>query len=364
MRKLFLPLFLLVVLASSALAAPKNVIILIGDGMGIAHVTAARIVQGGPGSRLAMDSMSISGFVTTYSANSVVTDSAAAATAIATSTKTNNGTIGLTPDGKRVKSILEAARELGKSTGLVTTTPITDATPAGFAAHVENRSQQPEIAAQLVASGVNVLFGGGRSYFIPKSVDGSWREDDRDILAEAKSSGYSVISNEAELKAASGTKLLGLFAPGYLTAEAPEPPLAELADKAIGTLSKNNSKGFFLMVEGGQIDTKSHANDFDGMVKQLLDFDRAVACALDFARKDGNTLVIVTADHETGGLTLPKDDAGKLKPSWSSGGHSAVVVPLYAYGPSALSFAGLKDNTEISMTIAKMWKTTIGLPSK
>lgn len=360
MRRIALILFLLLALLENAIGAPRNVILLIGDGMGIAHITAARITKGGPSSRLAIDGLPVAGLVTTYCANALITDSAAAATAIATGTKANYGVVGLAPDGSRAKSILEAAQEIGKSTGLVTTTSITDATPACFASHVENRGQQQEIAAQLIAAKVDVLCGGGLGYFTPKGKDGSWREDDRDLTAEAVLGGYKLSVNEADLKSTTGPKILGLFAQGNLSTQSPEPPLSELADKAIQTLSRNRH-GFFLMVEGGQIDIYSHHNDFDGMVRQLLEFDRVVAEALDFARRDGNTLVIVTADHETGGLTLLKDDKGKLSPSWSTTGHSGVVVPIFAFGPDSQRFAGVIDNTNISKTIAALWHVNIGV---
>jgi alkaline phosphatase len=307
--------------------------------------------------------MPVSGFVTTYSANALITDSAAAGTAYATGTKTNNGMISIAPNGKRLKTILEAAREINKATGLVTTTSITDATPAVFGSHVESRSQQEAIAGQLIASRVDVLLGGGKAYFVPNASGNSWRSDNRDILAEAKSKGYSIVNTVNELESTNNQKIIGLFSPGNLTTKDPEPPLSMLATKAIKVLSENKD-GFFLMVEGGLIDIASHHNDFDDMIKQLLEFDKAVAQGLDFARKDGNTLVIVTADHETGGLTLLCDDNGKLKPSWSSGGHSGVVVPLYAFGPESGRFAGLLDNTQVSNNIAGIWGLRIGLQDK
>lgn len=354
--------FVLVLLLAvcNAWGTPKNVIVLIGDGMGPSHVAAARILSVGKSGRLAMDSMPVTGFVTTYSANSLITDSAAAATALATGVKANNHVVGLSPDGQILKTILEAASEIGKSTGLVTTCPITDATPAGFGSHVKDRSEQPEIAQQLLANQIDVLMGGGKQNFIPQSVDGSARVDTCDLLKDAASKGYDVVGTYEDLKAAHGSKILGLFAPSYLTTIAPEPPLSVMASKAIDTLSKNK-KGFFLMVEGGQIDICSHGNNFDGMVAQAVEFDHAVAKALEFAKKDGNTLVIVTADHETGGLTLLLDDNGNIKPNWSTTGHSGTVVPLYAFGPDSKNFAGLMDNTYIPKTIAKEWGLSIGL---
>lgn len=360
MRRTISFIFVFLLIACAAFSAPKNVIYLIGDGMGIAHVHAARIAKGGSGSRLAMDSMPITGLVTTYSADSLVTDSAAAGTALATGIKTNNGTISLSPDGQSAKSILEAARDLGKSTGIVTTKAITDATPAVFASHVEDRGLQNEIAGQLVAARVDVLLGGGRAFFLPKSAEGSEREDEIDLLDEAKVTGYTVVSTAGELSEAHSQKLLGLFALGNLTTQEPEPPLSQLAAKAIETLSVNKN-GFFVMIEGGQIDSYAHGNDLDGMVRQLLEFDRAIAWSLEFAKKHGDTLVIVTTDHETGGLTLLTDENGKFSPSWSTGDHSASPVLIYAYGPGSSNFSGVMDNTDVSKKIADLWGAKIGL---
>lgn len=357
--RIALVLSLVLAFAQTGWTAPRNIVLMIGDGMGMAHVAAARTALGGPDGRLAMDSMTTTGFVTTHSANSLVTDSAAAGTAYATGTKTNNGTISLTPNGKRVRTILEAARDIGKATGLVTTTAVTDATPASFASHVDARSRQAEIAGQMLAARVNVILGGGRGLFVPKSTKGSARPDERNLLDEAAARGYGVVDTSEELNAAAGPRILGLFAMGNLTTEAPEPPLSALTDKAIEVLSQE-PKGFFLMVEGGRIDSYGHSNELDAMIRQLLEFDHAVARALDFARNDGNTLVIVTADHETGGLTLLTDDSKQVKPAWSTKGHTATPVPIYAFGPDAEAFSGLMDNIEVGRKLAALWNVRIG----
>ncbi|MBI2844636.1 MAG: alkaline phosphatase [Armatimonadetes bacterium] len=358
MRNRVLTIFLLLILACGAWAAPKNIILMIGDGMGLAHVAAARTVSVGPGGRLAMDAMPVVGFVTTHSVNALITDSAAAATAYATGVKTNNGVIGQAPDGRRLKSLLEVARELGKSTGLVTTTSITDATPASFAAHIDSRSKQAEIAGQLLASRVDVLLGGGRDFF----ASGAGRPDGRNLLRVAAARGYTVVGTTEELDAADGPKLLGLFAPGNLVPEASAPPLSVLTAKAIKTLSQSRH-GFFLMVEGGLIDIYSHRNDLDQMVDQLLEFDRAAAVALDFARQDKETLVVITADHETGGLTLLADDSGRMKPAWSTKGHTGAPVPICAFGPGCEQFAGILDNTDVNKRLGSLWGYGSGLES-
>jgi len=190
-------------------------------------------------------------------------------------------------------------------------------------------------------------------------VPGSSRTDYKDLLAEAKSKGWEVASSVEDFDLASGQKLIALLNLGALTTKSPEPPLSTLTSKAISTIS-SGKKGFFLMVEGAQIDTSSHANDFESCVRQTLEFDKAVATALEFARRDRNTLVIVTADHETGGLTLPAD-GGKIKGVWGGGGHTAVVVPIYAYGPGAEKFSGLIDNTDIAKRLAELWKVKVGI---
>ena len=337
-----------------AAQAPKNVILMIGDGMGPAQVTLARLSCEHP---LNMDSMKYAALVKTQSADSTITDSAAAGTALATGFKTNNGMISTLPDGTQVQTILEAAQKLGKATGLITTVTITDATPAVFGSHLASRKGQADIAPQLIEHKIDIILGGGKVFWIPKSQDQSKREDERDVIAEAKSAGYSYVDTRDGLLSANGGKLLGLFAMTSMTTEPPEPSIADMADKAVKTLSADKD-GFFLMVEGGQIDYKCHANDALGAIKQTLDFDAAVGKALDFARSKRNTLVIVTADHETGGMTIiypEKGSTDKFKVAFSTTGHSACNVPLLADGPGAGLFTGVLDNTDVPKKIAEVW---------
>lgn len=341
-------------LPASADQPPKNVILMIGDGMGVAQLTLTRLAQEKP---LIMDSMSCGGLAHTHSANAVVTDSAAGGTALATGFKTNNGMISTLPDGTQVQTILEAAAGLGKSTGLVTTTTITHATPASFGSHVPSRASENDIAPQYLDKKIDVLLGGGRMHFLHKDSPDSKRQDDRDLIAEARAAGYAIVDNRESLGKTISPKILGLFQVGALTCTEPEPSLAELTEKAIRTLGKN-TKGFFLMVEGGQIDWRCHDNDAEGTIKHTLDFDAAVGKAVEFARRRGDTLVIVTADHETGGLTViaPDKDSGlKYKTSWSTKGHSGSSVPILAEGPCALGFSGVLDNTDIPKRIAELW---------
>ncbi len=357
-RTVLLALIALMVLATAALAAaPKNVILMIGDGMGFPQVTLARLSLADGNGALAMDSMKYGGFAKTHSANATVTDSAAAGSALATGYKTDNGMISTLPNGKSVQTILEAAAAKNKATGLLTTVTITHATPAAFGSHVDARADEAGIAPQFLDRKIDVLMGGGRYYFMPKSQEGSKRADERDLLAEAKKLGYTVANTPEEMKAVKSGKLLGLFEMGSLSAAGPVPPLADMTSKAIELLSQDKD-GFFMMVEGGQIDWQAHNNDAAGTITHLLDFDAAVAKALEFARKDGNTLVVVTADHETGGLTLIYPDKGsndKFKCSWTTKGHSGCNVPVLAEGPGAELFSGVLDNTDIPKRIAKLW---------
>jgi alkaline phosphatase len=338
----------------------KNIIFCIGDGMGLGQIALSRMKAAGPGGTLYMERMPVSGFVRTHSANALVTDSAAAGTALASGVKTNNGMVGMTPDGTSYLTILEAAKAKGMATGLVVTSAITHATPAVFASHITSRDKQDKIAEQLIADKVNVLFGGGEEYFLPKSSRGSKRNDQKDLIEQAKEAGYIYIRNAEELKAAQHTHILGLFQLGPLTTVTPEPSLTELTAKAIDVLNReekdSGKQGFFLMVEGSQIDWACHRNDAAGAIRQTLLFDEAVKAAIDFAQKDKQTLVVVTADHETGGLTIKGGSprGNDLNVNWSTKGHSAMPVPIYAFGPKADIFAGTYDNTDIPRKFANL----------
>ncbi len=338
----------------------RNVIVCIGDGMGLGQITLASMKAGGPGGRLCMERMPVTGLVRTYSANSRVTDSAAAGTAMTAGIKTNNGMIGLTPDGQAYQTILEAARAKGMRSGLVATSTITHATPASFASHVNSRATEATIAEQLIASKVNVLFGGGRKYFLPRSDPNSARKDDKDLIAEAQQAGYMYVTTEPELHSVRGAYVLGLFQLDSLTTMAPEPTLASLTCEAIRVLRGDKGKtsrakaGFFLMVEGSQIDWACHENNPRRAIRQTLLFDQAIQAAVNFALQDGHTLVVVTADHETGGLAILEGSKTSPEPAvhWSTKGHTASLVPIAAFGPGAAAFAGVQENTDVAKKIA------------
>jgi alkaline phosphatase len=261
--------------------------------------------------------------------------------------------------------LLEAAQAKGMPTGLVATSAITHATPASFGAHVRSRKMETRIAEQLIANKVNVLFGGGRKFFLPKSDPNSGRKDDLDLIARAREAGYLVVETASELRSSRGSHMLGLFQLEALTTAEPEPSLALLTGKAIRALrhaclessAGKGRPGFFLMIEGSQIDWACHDNDAAEAVRQTLLFDQAVEVAVDFALRDGRTLVIVTADHETGGLTLTaggNEGDMELTPHWSTTGHTGSPVPLWALGPGAAHFAGVQDNTDIPRKIARL----------
>jgi alkaline phosphatase len=335
----------------------KNIIFCIGDGMGLGQVCLARMKGAGVDGKLNMERLPVVGLVRTHSFNKLVTDSAAAGTAMATGFKTNNRMVAMNPEGKKYLTILEAAKNKGMATGLVVTSAISHATPACFGAHVKSRKNKAKIAEGLLENKINVMFGGGRRHFLPKSDPNSKREDERDLISEAKKAGYSYIKSAEELKSACGPFLLGLFQVKGLTTRAPEPSLAELTEKAIEILSKER-KGFFLMVEGSQIDWACHDNDAGDAVRQTLLFDEAVKLAIDFALKDKRTIVVVAADHETGGMIVKGGDlqCKKLDVNWSTKGHSGLPVPVYAFGPGAEIFGGVYDNTEVPKKFAELLK--------
>lgn len=335
---------------------PRRVILLIGDGMSVNHVALARNRAVGPAGRLYMEQMPVLGLVRTHAANQLVTDSAAAATALACGVKTDNGRIGTTPDGVAWQSILKKAQDKGFRTALVATSTLSHATPAGFAANVENRGSEADIAAQLIDNRVDILFGGGRKHWLPAPA-GS-RKDDRSLIEAARAAGYQIAYNREQLDALKPGLALGLFADDGMTTFAPEPMLADMAQAAIRLLNAKTEwfapdPRFFIMIEGSQIDWAAHGNDADNAIRQTLLFDMTVKEALDFARRDKHTLVIVTADHETGGL-LVKADKKIPVAAWNAKGHTAGDVPLYAFGPGSPHFAGTHDNTDIPKIIARL----------
>ena len=318
----------------------RNVIFMIGDGMGLPDVYAAMTVSDKP---LNIERCSVTGLQKTFSADDYITDSGAAGTALATGTKTKNGAIGMDPQGNHLKSILEIAEDHGLATGLVSTSSITHATPASFIAHQSNRGSYEDIALDFLKTDIDVFIGGGFDHFAK-------RKDKLNLIDSLKFRGYEVDTSLSIILKSNAIKLAGLIAPIHnpYRLKGRGDMLPESSGKAIEILSKNK-KGFFLMIEGSQIDWAGHANAADTLIDETLDFDKAVGVALDFAIADGHTLVVITADHETGGVTLIDGDimSHKVKLNFSTKDHTAVMIPVYAFGPGAEIFTGIYDNTDL-----------------
>jgi len=354
--------------AALAKAAPlaDSAILFIGDGMGPVQIMVAREARAGE--PLAMEKMPFSGLATTHSADQPVTDSAAAATALATGHKTNNGMISVAPDGRRLLTILEACQAMYKSTGIVTTDAPHGATPAAFASHVKNRGASSEIALQLARSRLSVMLGFSRDWFLPESAGGK-RTDGRNLISDLRRAGYDVVFTKEALSSTKNKLLIGLFDDGPRA-----PALADMVTAALDRL-RTDPDGFFLIAEAARIDWKCHDHDLPGALRDVWELDRAVAAALDFAREHPHTLVVVTADHETGGLMV--EDSERLRQlgrkegeareaaiaallskraglRWGAKGHTATPVRVFAFGPGAERFAGEMDNTDIPKRIAEI----------
>jgi alkaline phosphatase len=332
---------------------PKNVIFLIGDGMGLSQITAARVANGGS---LYLDQVQYTGISTTHSASNFITDSGAGGTALATGRKTYNGAIGVGIDSIPIRNIREIFADEGKATGVVVTCAVTHATPATFIAHQVNRNRHEEIAKDVVNSDIDVFMGGGIRYFASRS-------DSTNLLKVLQEKGYyidtqSVVKNP-EINFPAGKipeKLAGLYAEDHLVRidSGRGNFLPEATRRAIELLHQRE-EGFFLMVEGSQIDWGGHANEIGYIISETMDFDQAVGEALRFAATDGRTLVVVTADHETGGLALLSGDcnSGFVTGKFTTSDHSGCMVPVFAYGPGAELFSGIYDNTDIPKKILK-----------
>jgi alkaline phosphatase len=321
---------------AGATAKPKNIILMVGDGMGVAQIYAGLTANR---DTLNLERFKCIGFSKTYSANRYITESAAGATAFAIGVKTHNGAIGVDANDEPHPTILEIARDNGLSTGLVATTDITDATPAAFVAHVPSRKMQQEIAADYVKSDVDIFIGAGKEHFDD-------RQDGRNLIEELKKKNYQVFYSAEDISKVKSGKIAGLLKERPATIRGNEE--GKTAMTAIRVLNQN-PKGFFLMIEGSKIDDGGHDNDVSIVFSEMQDFDQIIGQVLDFAEKDGETLVVVTADHETGGLTLTGGDlkTGKVEGKFTTEGHTAVMVPVFAYGPGAEAFMGIYNNNMI-----------------
>lgn len=326
----------------------KNVILMIGDGMSLMHVYSAWTANRG---KLFLDNCQAVGLSKTYCANKLITDSGAGGTAIATGHKTNYHMVGVDPSGRPLQSLVDLAAAKGKSTGIAVTCRLWDATPADFCCHNTDRDAEEAIVADYVNAPLDYMFGGGSLLF-------EQRKDGRNLFAELRDKGFQTPRSWEELSAIQSGKV---FAVPY-EKDVPVPAergdlLARASLKGIELLNQNK-KGFFMMVEGSQLDDYGHFNDLDMLMQETHDFDRTIGALMQWAAADGETLIVVTADHETGGLTLVDGDlaTGKIVGKFSTGGHSGVMVPVYAFGPGAEEFTGIYENTAIFDKIKKLMK--------
>ena len=363
----------------------KNVIYLIGDGMGFGAVTSLLLSED---EVTGFEQAPVIGLSETCSANNYVTDSAAGGTALATGTRTNNGFVGADPEGNQLTSVLRKAQDMGKKTGIVVNTTLTEATPASFYAGVTSRKMVFDIAKQFTESNVDVAIGGGLDHFIA-------RPDSLDLTATLIEKGYDVFLNWETVLGTDSEKFVGIL-PLYdlhrreenngtaSAAEGQEVCLAaQLASlnedvnathlseptvylekatvKALDILSRNNKDGFFLMIESAIIDGYGHNNDSDGMIVEMKEFNRTLQNMIDYVNNNPETLLVVTADHETGGTGVYYNghnpgNEGPVKLKFSTSGHTGTVVPIFAYGPGAENFAGLMKNIDVPKKIEALMK--------
>ena len=323
---------------------PTNIILLIGDGMGLTQISAAMYSNN---NRLALAKFPVIGFHKSHAANELITDSAAGGTAIACGIKTNNGNIGTDENGLSTESILEELDSMDYSTGMIVTSTIVHATPAAFAAHRARREMYEEIALDYLNANVDLLIGGGRQYFQNREMD------DRNLINEFEKKGYVVMdqlyTTMNKIKWPLDKNLLYFTADKQpLTVSSGRDYLSFAVRQGVQFLEQKSNKGFFLLVEGSQIDWMNHANDGRGVVMETLDFDRAIWEAIQYANSKGNTLVLVTADHESGGMSIEAESRmNKLKYGFTTNGHTAAMIPVFAYGPGSNLFRGIYDNTSI-----------------
>ena len=330
----------------------RNLIYMIGDGMGLAHVTMLQIAEGYDNPVSFMQAQNVA-LIKSYSQNNRVTDSAAAGTALATGHKTNNSMLGVLPDSTVVESMMEKAVRQGMATGLVVTCYLPHATPGAFYAHQAYRRTLGPIAEQLVESGIDVAFGGGRHYFTARQADGTT------LVDRLRTKGYSVIDTLAAADTITSGRVVGLFASKHLpyAHKGRGDYLPRAVGKALEILSNDageRGSGFMLMVEGSMIDYVSHSNDSKGILTEMRDFDRAVRVAMDFVDAHPGTLLVITSDHETGGLTLPsgnvdftKSESGVLY-KYGTKSHTGIMLPVYLYGTGAERINGIMENSDLA----------------
>ena len=325
----------------------KNVILMIGDGMSLMHVYTAWTANRG---KLWLENAQATGLSKTWAVKKLVTDSGSGGTSLATGVKTVYHAVGVDPEGKPQTSLVDVAKELGKDAGMAVTCRLWDATPCDFCCHNIDRDKEEELVGDYPTSGVDFVFGGGAQKFTN-------RKDGRDIFKELQKKGYHVSRTLDDFFAYD--KNSRIFAVPY-DKDTPLPDergdlLARASMKGISLMNQNKN-GFFMMIEGSQLDDYGHFNQLDLLMKETLDFDQTVGEVMKWAAKDGETLVVVTADHETGGLTLVNGnkDEGRGECCFSTKDHSGAMVPVYAFGPGAENFTGIFENTDVFKKIKKL----------
>ena len=330
----------------------RNVVLFIGDGMGVGHVSAAAALLDRPGSVPTMTDTPFVGLVRTWAANTLVTDSASSGTALATGHKTDKGMVGVLPDGSVVRNLFEAAHDHGMKTGVITTSGLVDATAACFTAHVDHRDNYDEILEQMLDSGTAVLVGGDYSRQPKARRNPRYRELAAELEELGQARGYQVIRDPEDL-GMTQLPVLALFPPRTGYAEQHGPPLAVSARRVIEQLLEGE-KGFLLVVETEVTDGLAHDTDIEAVMDGMRELNEAVAEVLRLVAPRNDTLVLVTADHDTGGLSLVDGyyEDGEATVRWASGNHSSQWVPLFAFGPGAGDFTGVMDNTEVALGIA------------
>ena len=325
----------------------KNVILMIGDGMSLMHVYTAWAANRG---KLWLENAQATGLSKTWAVKKLVTDSGSGGTSLATGVKTVYHAVGVDPEGKPLTSLVGVAKELGKDAGMAVTCRLWDATPCDFCCHNIDRDKEEELVGDYPTSGVDFVFGGGAQKFTN-------RKDGRDIFKELQKKGYHVSRTLDDFLAYD--KNSRIFAVPY-DKDTPLPDergdlLARASMKGISLMNQNKN-GFFMMIEGSQLDDYGHFNQLDLLMKETLDFDQTVGEVMKWAAKDGETLVVVTADHETGGLTLVNGnkEEGRVECCFSTKDHSGAMVPVYAFGPGAENFTGIFENTDVFKKIKKL----------
>lgn len=321
-------------------SGPRNIVLMIGDGMGLAQIA---LTQAATSYQLALfEWFKVMGFINTSSSDDYITDSAAGATAFSTGLRTRNHMIGLGPDSTVRVTLAEKFHQAGMATGLLATCAITHATPASFYAHQVNRNMGNEIGADLAKSTIDVFMGGG------------WPHMDSAGLVAA---GFDLRFGTESFLTATSSRVAGFYSRKMHPPKMSEGRADFLPQTSVKLLEllRRDPDGFFAMIEGSQIDWGGHDNNADYIIEETRDFDKAVRRVLEWAQKDGQTLVIVTADHETGGLTMPGWDAENKKPvaKFSTGDHTGIPVPVFAYGPGSEAFSGHYLNTDIFYKILK-----------